>query len=183
MHITVFGSSKPRPGEPDYLQAMRLGELIANAGHTVLNGGYIGTMEAVSRGAAEAGGHVIGVTCAQIERWRNTGANPWVREERRFETLNERLNELIHACDAAIALPGGPGTFTEITLFWNLLIIEALPPRPLVLVGEGWRRVFLTYQENMGSYLMSGDERWILYAENVESALRLAENHSAGSGK
>ena len=60
---------------------------------------------------------------------------------------------------------------------------KALPPRPLVLVGEGWRRVFLTYQENMGSYLMSGDERWILYAENVESALRLAENHSAGSGK
>lgn len=181
MNITVFGSSKPRPGEPDYLQAMRLGELIARAGHTVLTGGYIGTMEAVSRGAAEAGGHVIGVTCAQIERWRNTGANPWVKEERRFETLNERLDELINACDAAIALPGGPGTLTEITLFWNLLVIEALPPRPLVLVGKDWRIVFQTYLERMNVYLMPGDERWLLYADTIEVALQLAETHLAGS--
>lgn len=180
MNITVFGSSKPRPGEPDYLQAMRLGERIARSGHTVLTGGYIGTMEAVSRGAAEAGGHVIGVTCAQIERWRNTGANPWVKEERRFETLNERLNELISACDAAIALPGGPGTLTEITLFWNLLVIEALPPRPLVLVGEDWRIVFQTYLERMGVYLMPSDERWLLFADTVDAALSLIENHPAG---
>ncbi len=183
MRITVFGSSKPRPGEPDYLQAMRLGELIARAGHTVLNGGYIGTMEAVSRGAAEAGGHVIGVTCAQIERWRNTGANPWVKEERRFETLNERLNELITACDAAIALPGGPGTLTEITLFWNLLVIEALPPRPLVLVGAGWKKVFQTYLESMQDYLMPGDGRWLLYADSVETALYMVENPPAGKNQ
>lgn len=177
MNITVFGSSKPKPGEPDYLQAMHLGELIARAGHTVLTGGYIGTMEAVSRGAAEAGGHVIGVTCAEIERWRTTSANPWVKEERRFETLNERLNELVTACDAAIALPGGPGTLTEITLFWNLLIIDALPPRPLVLISAGWRKVFETYLENMGDYVMTGDGRWLLYADTVETALKLATDH------
>lgn len=183
MNITVFGSSKPKPGEDDYIQAMRLGELIARAGHSVLTGGYIGTMEAVSRGAAEAGGHVIGVTCAEIERWRNKRANPWVEEERHFETLNERLQELITACDAAIALPGGPGTLAEISLFWNLLIINALPPRPLVLVGNGWRRFFQAYLETMGEYLMPGDSRWILHADTIETALHLAENHAAGSSK
>jgi uncharacterized protein (TIGR00730 family) len=179
MNITVFGSSKPKPGETDYLQAMRLGQLIAKAGHTVLTGGYIGTMEAVSHGAAEAGGHVIGVTCAQIERWRNTRANPWVKEERKFETLNERLNELVTACDAAIALPGGPGTLTEITLFWNLLIIDALPPRPLVVIGEGWQKVFQAYLESMGDYVMPADWRWILYADTIETGLQLATNRSA----
>jgi len=183
MNITVFGSSIPRPGEPDYHQAMRLGELIAKAGYTALTGGYIGTMEAVSRGAAEAGGHVIGVTCAEIERWRKKHANPWVKEERHFATLNERLHELITACDAAIALPGGPGTLTEITLLWNMLVIEALTPRPLVLVGEGWHKVFQTYLETMSEYLQPGDSRWILFADTVETALQLAENHSAGSGK
>ncbi len=177
MNITVFGSSKPKPGEPDYLQAMHLGELIARSGHTVLTGGYIGTMEAVSRGAAEAGGHVIGVTCAQIERWRNKGANPWVKEERHFETLNERLFELTTACDAAIALPGGPGTLTEISLCWNLLIIHVLTPRPLVLIGEGWRKVFKTFSDNMGEYVMPPDWRWILYADTIESAVNLATNH------
>ncbi len=178
MNITVFGSSKPIPGEADYLQAMRLGELIARAGHTVLTGGYIGTMEAVSRGAAEAGGHVIGVTCAQIERWRNKGANPWVKENRHFETLNERLFELVTACDSAIALPGGPGTLTEISLFWNLLIINVLPARPLVLIGDGWRKVFQTFSVSMGEYVLPHDRRWILYADTIKTAVQLATNHS-----
>src|SRR5512137_2373625 len=116
MNVTVFGGSQPKEGDTSYARAYELGKLLALAGHTVLTGGYIGTMEAVSRGANEAGGYVIGVTCRQIERWRSNGANPWVKEERRFETLVERLNELTTACDAAIALPGGPGTLTEVSL-------------------------------------------------------------------
>ena len=67
MRISVFGGSSPKPGEIAYEQALLLGKLIGEAGYIVLTGGYIGTMEAVSRGTAEAGGHVIGVTCDQIE--------------------------------------------------------------------------------------------------------------------
>ena len=62
--VTIFGGSEPHAGEPAYEEARRLGELLAAAGFTVLTGGYIGTMEAVSRGANETGGHVIGITCA-----------------------------------------------------------------------------------------------------------------------
>ena len=65
MNITIFGGTKPQPGDADYREAERLGSLLARAGHTVITGGYIGTMEAVSKGAAEAGGHVIGVTCRE----------------------------------------------------------------------------------------------------------------------
>ena len=54
--ITVFGGSQPKPGDEDYQQALRLGALLGSAGFTVLTGGYVGTMEAVSRGAAENGG-------------------------------------------------------------------------------------------------------------------------------
>src|SRR5512140_2583777 len=99
MNITIFGGSLPKPGSTDYQNAIELGRLLANAGHTVLTGGYIGSMEAVSRGANEAGGHVIGVTCEEIERWRTVKPNRWVQEERRFDTMQERLNELIRACD------------------------------------------------------------------------------------
>lgn len=52
MNITVFCSSQTKPGEPAYQEGLRLGQLIGSAGHTVLTGGYIGSMEAVSRGAA-----------------------------------------------------------------------------------------------------------------------------------
>jgi len=59
---------------------------------------------------------VIGVTCEDIEKWRPIGANAWVKEEWRKKTLMERLEGLIEGCDAALALPGGPGTLTEIAL-------------------------------------------------------------------
>ena len=155
MNITVFGSSRPLYGEPDYDQAYQLGKLIAGGGHTAITGGYMGTMEAVSRGAANAGGKVIGVTCLQIETWRNARANNWVSEERKMETLNARLEELICACDAAIALPGGPGTLAEVSLFWNLLTIRAIPARPFALVGPGWHNVLATFKENLGAYVNS----------------------------
>src|SRR5512141_3056804 len=83
MDITVFGGSQPKEGSSAYNEAMELGRLLAQRGHSVLTGGYIGTMEAVSRGASEAGGHVIGVTCEDIENWRKVAANRWVMEERR----------------------------------------------------------------------------------------------------
>ena len=69
-HITVFGGSQPLPGGDAYLEGQRLGRLIASNHWEVLTGGYVGAMEAVSRGAGEAGGHVIGVTCEEIENWR-----------------------------------------------------------------------------------------------------------------
>ena len=61
----------------------------------------MGTMEAVSRGAHEAGGHVVGVTCESIETWRPVKMNQWAKEERRNKTLIERLQGLINGCDAA----------------------------------------------------------------------------------
>ncbi len=177
MNITVFGSSKPLPGDPDYGQAYLLGKLIASGGDVPVTGGYMGTMEAVSRGAAEAGGHVIGVTCREIETFRNAKANPWVSEERKKDTLTARLEELVLTCQAAIALPGGPGTLAEIGLFWNLLVIHAQPAKPFVLVGPGWTNVFATFTANLGPYISETDRDWLHFAGDVESAYSIAINH------
>ena len=176
MNITIFGGAQPQPGTPPYDEAYHLGKVLAERGHAVLTGGYIGTMEAVSKGASEAGGHVIGVTCAEIENWRPIAANAWVKEERRAETLLERLNWLINGCDAAIALPGGPGTLTEISLMWNLLVVESIHRRPLILVGEGWRAIFNQVFEATGEYTSVNAKTLLLFAEDVESAVALIDN-------
>src|SRR5512136_460580 len=107
IRIAVFGGSQPKPGDPVYQAALHLGQLLAENGYTVMNGGYIGAMEAVSRGASEAGGHVIGVTCDEIESWRPVSANRWVSEEWHYATLQERMIALIKNADAFLALPGG----------------------------------------------------------------------------
>ncbi len=174
MNVTVFGASSPQPGQPLYQQALELGRLLAEAGHTVLTGGYIGTMEAVSRGAAEAGGHVIGVTCDEIEAWRPVKPNRWVLEEWRYPTLKARLAALIERADAWIALPGGPGTLTEITLTWNQLLIEALPRKPLILLGEGWRTVFeQAFFTAQAAYIPPSARELLTFAPDAPAAVRL----------
>jgi uncharacterized protein (TIGR00730 family) len=175
MKVSVFGGSQPRPDSLAYEEARQLGELLAQRGHTVLTGGYIGTMEAVSRGAHEAGGHVIGVTCSEIERWRTGGANQWVKEQYRMETLVERLQFLVQECDAGIALPGGPGTLTEISLMWNLMIVESMHRRPLVLVGDGWQSVFDRLFKTLDMYIPASQRELVRFAEDVQTAVELIE--------
>lgn len=176
MFVSVFGGSQPKPGEPAYRQAYALGYGLALQGHTVLTGGYIGTMEAVSRGAAEAGGHVIGVTCAEIERWRPVGPNPWVKEEWRCETLLERLQRIILGSQASIALPGGPGTLTEIALTWNLMIIQSIPPRPLILVGPGWKAIFERMFNDLEAYTPPSQRDLLHFAPDEQAALAISGN-------
>ena len=170
--ITVFGGSQPKPGEPVYQDALRLGMLLAQAGYVLLNGGYIGTMEALSRGAVEAGGHVIGVTCDQIEAWRPVKANPWVAEEWHYSSLQERIFALIKNCDACLALPGGVGTLAEVTLTWNLLITQILPPRPLILIGSGWQATIRKFLSEQGEFIPEIQRQWISFAPNVDSAFQ-----------
>ncbi|OGO36353.1 MAG: hypothetical protein A2W35_03335 [Chloroflexi bacterium RBG_16_57_11] len=170
-NVTVFGGS--RPDDQGYAQALELGKLLGEAGFAVLTGGYIGTMEAVSRGAAEAGGQVIGVTCDEIEAWRPTSPNPWVMEERRYPTLRQRISALIDGGQAAIALPGGPGTLTEIMEMWNLLLIEVISPRPLILVGDGWRATIEQFFRSFDSYIPEEQRRWIIFADSVQQAVEM----------
>jgi uncharacterized protein (TIGR00730 family) len=171
MNITVFGGAQPKEDSAAYKEARELGKLLAERGHAVLTGGYMGTMEAVSRGASEAGGHVIGVTCIDIEEWRGAAPNQWVKEERRKKSLIERLQALIEGCDAAIALPGGAGTLTEISLMWNLMIVESLPPRPLTLVGGGWQSTFDRFFKEFDTYMPSHQRELLYFAKDVKTAV------------
>ena len=176
MNVTVFGGAQPKEGTPEYEEARLLGGLLAQNGHAVLTGGYMGTMEAVSRGACEAGGHVIGVTCIDIEEWRKSKPNQWVKEERRKKSLLERLQGLIEDCDAAIALPGGAGTLTEISLMWNLMIVQSLPPRPLTLIGSGWQSTFDQFFTQFESYTPIHQRELLYFAKDVKTAVKMLES-------
>jgi len=180
MKITVFGGSKPKLGEPAYNDAFYLGQLLGSQGYSVLTGGYIGTMEAVSRGAAEAGGQVIGVTCDEIESWRPVSPNRWVMEEMRFPTLRQRMYALIEECDAAMALPGGIGTLAEAATMWSQLQTGATAPRPLILIGSGWQKTFQVLFESLEEYIAEKDHHLLSFAPDIETSFntlqRLAPN-------
>ena len=173
MKVTIFGGSSPKADSTAYQIAYDLGNALAKAGHTVITGGYMGTMEAASKGANEAGGHVIGVTCEEIENWRNAKHNPWVKEEIREATLQKRIETLIASCDAAIAVPGGPGTLAEIMLMCNFKQIEVIPQKPIILFGEGWKSVMVSFFRDQNEYISESARNMIDFADSIDKVLAI----------
>jgi uncharacterized protein (TIGR00730 family) len=135
--ISIFGSSRAEPGDESFLLAAELGSRLAASGFTVATGGYAGTMEAVSRGAAQAGGRVIGVVAAAI----SNQANSWVNETVVVPQWEDRLLKLISLGAGYVALPGGTGTLVELAVAWEMMHKRRLEPKPLIALGDFWRPV------------------------------------------
>ncbi len=135
--VSVFGTARARAGEPIFALAERLGRELALAGFTVANGGYGGTMLATAKGARDADGKVIGVTCSAF---RSSVANEFVSEEVTTASLDERLDRLIRLGQAYVVLPGGTGTLLELAKVWELKNKKFFDrTRPIMLLGDFWR--------------------------------------------
>jgi uncharacterized protein (TIGR00730 family) len=141
--VTVFGSSRPRAGDAQYSAAQALGTELAMKGFVVCSGGYGGVMEAVSRGAKEAGGSAMAIT-AKFFRAR---ANKWVDEEIRVKTWQERLFELVKRGHGYVVCRGGTGTLVELAVVWEMLNKRAMARRPLVVLGDFWGPVIERVRE------------------------------------
>ncbi len=134
--VAVFGSSTVRESDSAWSDAHALGSELAQRGLATMTGGYGGAMAATSRGAHEAGGHVIGVTVDLFER--RGPVNPWVSERVHTPDLFERLRVLTHSPDAYIVVAGSIGTLTELFLVWTMVSVEGREPAPIVLMGPQW---------------------------------------------
>ncbi len=143
--ISVFGSSQALPGSRLYAASRRMGQLLGAAGFDLMTGGYEGVMQAASEGAHEAGAHVIGVT---MERFKSQ-VNRHVMEEIRTADFYERFAWLVDRADGYIAMHGGIGTLAEVTFTWQEILLGMVPPRPLILVGERWRKLFVSFRQNL----------------------------------
>lgn len=133
--ITIFGTGRAKPGDSTYELAYETGKVLAEAGFAIANGGYGGTMVAVAKGAAEAGGEIIGVTCSAFK----AAANEYITREIVTDSLEERLDTLLKLADAYVVLPGGTGTLLELALVWELKNKGFLnKDKPIILVGGFW---------------------------------------------
>lgn len=168
--ITVFGGSRCGPDAAEYKEALKLGRLLVEAGFDVCSGGYSGIMEAISRGAHEAGGHVIGVTMEQFK----SAPNPYLKKIEPSADFYARLQILIRESAGYIALRGGMGTVTEISLVWNKLVMGVLPQRPLILLGECWPRAINCIREHL--VVSNEDMTHLLFAATPDQAVELLQD-------
>jgi uncharacterized protein (TIGR00730 family) len=174
IHVSVFGSSQTGPEDPHYLDARRLGRLLASRGYAVVNGGYGGLMEAVSAGAAAAGGEVIGVTAPQVFPGRS-GANQYLTVELPATDLISRIGKMLEISDAAIALTGSIGTLTELVMTWNLNYVAPFSgrrPIPLIAVGEPWTGLIPLLTERVST---NGD--LVTLVDDIDAAIARLDEH------
>jgi uncharacterized protein (TIGR00730 family) len=173
--VSVFGTGRAKAGEPAYGLAEQVGRALAQAGFAIANGGYRGTMYAAAKGAAEAGGTVIGVTCSAF---KNSGANEYITREIVTGSLDERLNKLVELGQGYVVLPGGTGTLLELALVWELKNKGFLDRgKPIVLAGEFWRPLVKLVAQDDPACI-----KYVTVAESPEQAaelLRKALHHES----
>src|SRR6266496_4276326 len=134
--VTVFGSARTRRDHPEYKLGVDIGAALAKAGYAAITGGGPGAMEAVNRGANEAGGLSVGLG---IELPFEQGLNPWVDLGVNFRYFFARKTMFVKYSQAFICLPGGFGTLDELFEALCLVQTKKVTKFPVVLFGsEYW---------------------------------------------
>jgi len=144
--VCVYCASSRRVDSLYHNAARELGTVLGTSGITVIyGGGGIGSMGALADGVLEKEGRIIGVIprfMVDLE-W----AHPHLSELRIVDTMHERKQQMIEYVDAAIALPGGSGTFEEL---FEVLSLKRLGLflKPIVIVNTNdYFESFLTLMD------------------------------------
>jgi len=147
--VTVFGSARTAPDDAAYQCAERLGTWLGRAGLPVLTGGGPGIMEAVNRGAAEAGGLSIGLN---IELPYEQTPNPHLTHQLHFHHFSSRKLMLTRYSRGFVVFPGGFGTADELLELLVAFHTDRGVRRPMVLVDSAfWSDLLTWFTEQQGS--------------------------------
>ena len=133
--VSVFGSSRTMPGEKYYELAIECGRLLVKRDYAVITGGGPGIMEAVNKGAAEAGGKSVGLNIAlPLEQVPNDYQNISLD----FHYFFVRKVLFLKYAVGTICLPGGFGSLDEFFEAMTLVQTRKAPPMAIVLVGRAF---------------------------------------------
>ncbi len=133
--VSVFGSARTPADHPEYDAGRALGGALARAGFAVITGGGPGAMEAVNRGASEAGGVSVGLG---IELPFEQRLNDWVDVGIHFRYFFARKTMFVKYAQAFVIMPGGFGTLDE--LFESLTLVQTrkVTRFPVILYGTAY---------------------------------------------
>jgi uncharacterized protein (TIGR00730 family) len=178
--VTVFGSARTPRDHDEYKLGMEIGAALANTGYAAITGGGPGTMEAVNRGASEAGGLSIGLG---IELPFEQGLNPWVDLGVNFRYFFVRKTMFIKYSQAFICLPGGFGTLDELFEALTLVQTKKVTKFPVVLFGtQYWQGLYDWVKSSVleGGKVGEKDLALLHLTDDIEDAVRVVkEAHQA----
>jgi uncharacterized protein (TIGR00730 family) len=174
--VTVFGSARTKRDSDEYELGRSIGGALARAGFATMTGGGPGAMEAVNRGASEAGGFSVGLG---IELPFEQGLNPWVDLGVNFRYFFARKTMFIKYSQAFICLPGGFGTLDELFEALTLVQTKKVTKFPVVLFGSkywgglyGWIADTLLAEGKIGEK----DLELLHVTDDIDDAVRVVQD-------
>ena len=171
--VTVFGSARTPPDDPQYAAAMEVGKLLAKAGFATITGSGPGIMEAANKGAKLAGGHSVG---CNIELPFEQGTNPYVDTVVNFRYFFVRKTMFIKYSVAFIVFPGGYGTLDELFEAITLVQTGKISQFPVILFGTHYWAGLMRWMQSrvLGEHKISdGDLELMTITDDPKEVVRL----------
>ncbi len=171
--VTIFGSARTHPEDPQYQAAQETARLLAQEGFAIITGAGPGIMEAANRGAKLGGGRSIG---CNIELPFEQGANPYVDTLINFRYFFVRKTMFIKYSNAFIIFPGGFGTLDEAFEALTLIQTGKIYQFPVVLFGRHyWAGLIRWIQSRLLSEkkISPGDMDLMIMTDDPAEAARI----------
>ncbi|MCC2593502.1 TIGR00730 family Rossman fold protein [Tessaracoccus sp. OS52] len=169
--VSLFGSARTKADHPMYAAAEEIAKGLVEAGFAVITGGGPGIMEAGNKGAAEAGGHSVGLG---IELPFEQGLNQYVHLGVDFRYFFARKTMFLKYSQGFITLPGGFGTLDELFEALTLIQTGKVTHFPVVLFGKDYWGGLVNWVEDTlagGGYVSDKDLRLLTLTDDVEEAV------------
>ncbi|HSW45474.1 MAG TPA: TIGR00730 family Rossman fold protein [Phycisphaerae bacterium] len=181
--VTVFGSARTPPDDPDYKRAEEVGRSLVRAGFAVITGGGPGIMAAANKGAIEAGGISVGLN---IHIPHEQTANPYTTCNLEFDYFFVRKMMFVKYALGLICFPGGFGTLDELSEVLTLIQTQKARPSPVVLIGvKFWQPLVDWFRETLlKGHGMIGEEdlRRFFLTDDLEDAVNHMKVHAPAAG-
>lgn len=171
--ISVFGSARTPADHPHYELGVKVGSALAHAGFAVITGGGPGTMEAVNKGAQEAGGQSIGLG---IELPWEGRLNDFIDVGLDFRYFFVRKTMFVKYAQGYIVLPGGLGTLDELFESMTLAQTQKINSFPIVLIGvSAWTGLIDWMRETMlaEGRINQSDLDMLTLTDDIDEAVEL----------
>jgi uncharacterized protein (TIGR00730 family) len=171
--VSIFGSSRSRPGDPVYEKAEKIARLLVQNRFGVITGGGPGVMEAANKGALEAGGTSVGLN---IRLPFEQKPNPYTNVALSFRYFFVRKVMFVKYAVAYVIMPGGFGTLDELFESVTLIQTRKIKPFPVILVGSDyWKGLLGWIKERLlaDGKISPEDTEIIQLADEPEEIVRI----------
>lgn len=174
--VCIFGSARIKPDSELYSQAYNLSSELSKRGVDIVTGGGPGLMEAANK-AAKDFGHKSRSIGLPIELPFESDANSHLDVKSHHRRFSSRLDEFMRISHAVIVTPGGIGTVLELFYTWQLMQVNHISPRPLILMGDMWEDLLEWMKKwPLNEKLMSAsDFDQISVCRTVDEVIKLLE--------